>query len=253
MSLVHIFDCNNWVRNQYEKDPLALRNLLSDAHFSPDLHLYVFDGFKSRTKRQEIYPGYKGNRKPAPGVDLFFESLKLFKELLGHTKQFSIELPYTEADDVINHLVKHKQPGVKVKIYSTDRDFAALVNDEVITTQTAIKGTIAADVRLYKTLVGDSSDNVKGVSRFGEKSWPHLTEACKASWIEFLEGRQEHYPITAMSDHSLGWIDENKDLLRAYWKVVDFLPLDNVEVNAAMKMGTPNFDIIEQRLKALFL
>lgn len=253
MSMLHIVDCNNWVRNQYEVDPtgLALRNLISEGFYSPDLFIYVFDGFNSRAKRKALYPEYKAKRQK--GSDNFYETLKLFKELVTYTKQVKIEIPETEADDIIAHIVRGRKPGTRIKIHSTDRDFAALVDDEVITTQTAIPNAHPRDVRLYKVLVKDQSDNIPGIAGFGDKAWEKLTEQDKEGWIAFLEGRQEHFPIGALSNKSFEWVEPNKNLLRIWWQIVEFLPLTDELIESHMTVGTPNWPLIQAKLKELFL
>lgn len=253
MSLIHIVDCNNWVRNQYEVDPtgLALRNLFNEGFHSPDLYIYVFDGFNSRAKRKALYSAYKEGRKK--GSDNFYETLKLFKELVGYTKQFKIEIPEWEADDVIGHLVKYRTPGTRIKIYSTDRDFDALVCDEVTTNHTAMACASPLDVRLYKVLVKDKSDNIKGIAGFGDVAWLKLSPEDKESWKAFLSNKQQHFPITALSDKSLQWVTNNRELLRIWWYIVDFLPMTDDLVNAHMTMGTPNWELANAKLKELFL
>ena len=251
--MIHIFDCNNWVRVQYETDPsgLALKNLFNEAYYSPDLHIYVFDGFNSRQKRRELYSDYKVKRQK--GSDNFYETLKLFKQLVGYTKQFKIEIPEWEADDIINHLVITRPPGTKIKVYSTDRDFAPLACDDVQLTQTAIANASPQDVRLYKTLVRDQSDNIPGISKFGDKSWEALTEQDKLAWVEFLEGRATFYPLTGMSNASLKWMDTNQNLIKTFWKIVDFLPMDASLIDQHMVMGAPNLELANLKFKELFL
>lgn len=251
--MINIYDCNNWVRVQFETDPsgLALRNLFNEAYHSPEVGFYVFDGFNSRAKRRELYPDYKAQRQK--GSDNFYETLKLFKELVGYTNKFKIEIPEWEADDIIAHMVKTRKPGTRIHIWSTDKDFNPLLCDEVTSSANKISNASPVDVRLYKTLVKDQSDNIKGIAGFGDKAWDSLTDQNKQAWIEFLEGRTDLFPIEALSDKSMKWVSNNIQLLRNYWTIVDFLPMTDALISANLKIGTPNLELANAKLKELFL
>ena len=87
-----------------------------------------------------------------------------------------------EADDFIGYYVTHKKPNEKIVIVSNDRDLTQLIDDDVIVyvqsmkdfltkkNHTAITGYNYQNVVLKKVLCGDSSDNIKGIKGFGEKT-----------------------------------------------------------------------------------
>lgn len=84
---------------------------------------------------------------------------------------------------------------------------------------------------------------------FGDKSWEALTEQDKASWVEFLEGRASFYPLTGMSNASLKWMDSNSELVKIFWKIVDFLPMDSSLIDHHMLMGTPNIELANLKFR----
>jgi hypothetical protein len=251
--MIHLFDCNNWVRRQFEVDPtgLAIRNLFEDAYRSPDPHIYIFDGFNSRAKRKALYPEYKEGR--TKGSDNFYLTLNLFKELILHTNKLSLEIREWEADDIIGHIIRTRVPGSRYKIYSTDKDFAPFACDEVIVTCNAIKDTLPEDVRLYKTLVKDTTDNIPGIKKFGDGAWAKLSTQDKLQWKDFLDGKINSYPMTGLTPVSASWTALNIPLLKIWWQIVEFIPMDDSLIAQNLKAGIPNYEVANQKLKALFL
>lgn len=87
-----------------------------------------------------------------------------------------------EADDFIGYYVTHKKPNEKIVIVSNDRDLTQLIDDDVIVYVQSMKdfltkrnhkevtGIDHRNVVLKKILCGDSSDNIKGIKGFGEKT-----------------------------------------------------------------------------------
>ena len=88
----------------------------------------------------------------------------------------------TEADDFIGYYVTHKKPNEKIVICSNDRDLTQLIAEDVIVyvqslkdfltvkNYTKIEGINYQNVVLKKVLCGDTSDNIKGIKGFGEKT-----------------------------------------------------------------------------------
>lgn len=149
------------------------------------LQVFVSDGFDSRKKRREIYPEYKAKRKPAD--QSIYDGINFFKELLENapTNVLRIEIPEYEADDVIANLVEKTFAGQEVGIISTDRDLTQLRVHERVDTLKDPKCP-AKWVKLYKMLVGDSSDNIPGVKGFGEGAWESLSDDFKDRMTVYL-------------------------------------------------------------------
>ena len=88
----------------------------------------------------------------------------------------------TEADDFIGYYVTHKKPNERIVICSNDRDLTQLIAEDVIVyvqslkdflsikNYTKIEGINYQNVVLKKILCGDTSDNIKGIKGFGEKT-----------------------------------------------------------------------------------
>lgn len=252
--MVNLFDSNNYARVEFEVDPtgLPLRRLFHKAFYDLNPCLFIFDGFGAKKLRQEKYPDYKAGRKKAP--DNFYVMLGFYKELLLHTNHTVIEVPGYEADDVIATLVR-ANPNIPVTIHSTDRDFCALEEpDRVLVPNAKLKGVERQDVRLYKTLVGDPGDNIKGIKLFGEKAWGLLTFVQKARWIGAFESRTVG---TAVWGEDLGltremhkhWVAENSALLQTYWDIVGFYDVPMDLINQHSKAGVPDFPLADKKLR----
>ena len=141
---------------------------------------------KSRiTFRNDLYDGYKAQRKPTPPE--LSGQFPLIMELLTAMRIPAIELAGYEADDIIGTLaVRYAAQKKHVLIVTGDRDALQLVRDGIGVLLTK-KGI--SDLELYdeakffdryqlqplqlidlKGLMGDTSDNIPGVPGVGEKT-----------------------------------------------------------------------------------
>lgn len=159
-----------------------LRKLVVD--FSPKQVFVVWEGRGSRERREAIFPAYKAGRKqtlPFPKEDLYAQ-VDALKELLYYLGISCVEVAKFEADDIIAVLSRHFVAERKGSlIVSTDKDLWQLINayvtvwspsKEVLITESnfrEVAGIDLSDYVDYKSLIGDASDNIPGVSGIGEK------------------------------------------------------------------------------------
>ena len=257
--LLEVIDANNWVRRVYEKDTsgLPLRNLFSHAFTHPVPMIYVFDGKNGKQARRKIYPEYKAGRAPAD--DQFYVTLELFKMLVRCTNKVSICIEGWEADDVIADMVKRRTPGMKIKIHSNDGDFLQLVDhEEVMITDVnqKLKDIPREDIALYKTLVGDTSDNIKGIKTFGPMTFTSMVEqGAKPNWNKVFSTRSMGEFQAAdlhLTNSQWLWCRQNFALLLAYWDVVNFLPVPQELITANTHVGKPDMAQANAILKTVF-
>ena len=127
-------------------------------------------------RRKQIQEGYKGNRKGDKSPHENNEHIKDICNSLGIKSIFPREL---EADDIVAYICKETE-GKKV-IISVDRDFLQLINEDVtlfdpirkryFELANFEKNTGFKDVKTWftaKCLMGDKSDNVPGIPKFGK-------------------------------------------------------------------------------------
>jgi DNA polymerase-1 len=155
-----------------------LRRLLKDV--PADYAACVFDA-RGKTFREEAYPEYKANRPSMP-EDLAGQIAPL-KETVVALGWPLLEVEGVEADDVIGTLAcEAERAGMKVVISTGDKDIAQLVTAQVtlvntmsneILDEAGVLRKFGIGPKLiidYLTLVGDSVDNVPGVSKVGPKT-----------------------------------------------------------------------------------
>ena len=143
------------------------------------------------TFRHEVYKEYKGTRRPMP--EELREQVPLVKKVLSAMGIQIREQAGLEADDILGTLARRgEEEGMEVTLLSGDRDLLQIATDRVCIRipktrqgQTVIENYYAEDVlREYrvtpkafidvKALMGDSSDNVPGVPKVGEKTATQL-------------------------------------------------------------------------------
>ena len=170
----------------------ALRKMLADV--KPDRAAVIWDaGLPAR--RVELQPAYKQNRSEMPD-DLRPQEDWLQKNISLMGTQ-SLELPNTEADDLIASYARAaRKDGVDVVIATNDKDILQLVETNISiysTNKTDIKeggfalfgpaevaekwGVPAAHIADVLALTGDSSDNIPGVPGIGGKTAVQLVTA----------------------------------------------------------------------------
>ena len=159
----------------------------------PDYIAVAFD-LKAPTARHKMYEGYKANRKGMPNE--LAEQMPIVKEILEDMNITIIGKETYEADDILGTLSKKaEQEGIDVVIVSGDRDTFQLASNKVTIRIPHTKvGKTEVDyfdekaiIEKYgvkpiqlievKGLMGDTSDNIPGVSGIGEKTALELIKA----------------------------------------------------------------------------
>ena len=194
----------------------------------PDFLCVAFDR-KEKTFRHEMYEAYKGTRKPMP--EELHEQVPVMKEILNAMHITICEKPGLEADDILGTLAKKAEAdGIDVSLISGDRDLLQIATDKIKIripktkgNKTEVEDYYAKDVIAkyqvdpitfidMKALMGDSSDNIPGVPKIGEKTAAKLL-------VDYgsLDGVYEHLDeITQKSIHdSLAQNRELADLSKA--------------------------------------
>ena len=143
------------------------------------------------TFRHEVYKEYKGTRKPMPSE--LREQVPLIKKVLKSMGVQIREQAGLEADDILGTLARRgEEEGMEVTLVSGDRDLLQIATDHICIRipktkqgQTLTENYYAKDVlEKYsvtpkafidvKALMGDSSDNIPGVPKVGEKTATQL-------------------------------------------------------------------------------
>jgi DNA polymerase-1 len=128
-----------------------------------------------------MYAGYKATRKPMPTE--LASQLAPLKEILSAMNIPIVEMDGYEADDIIGTLAKRF--AVETFVVTGDKDSLQLIDDTttVLLTKKGIteivyydkamlasEGLVPSQIIDLKSLMGDSSDNIPGVTGVGEKT-----------------------------------------------------------------------------------
>ena len=159
------------------------------SEIKPDYAAVAFD-LKAPTFRHKLYDGYKAGRRPTPEELLSqFPDAKEVLKLMGLKV---LELAGYEADDIQGTVANmaYSTEDTESYILSGDRDLLQLIGDKVTVLLATNSDTLhmreAEFLEKYKVapeafvdmkaLMGDSSDNIPGVSGIGEKTAATLIE-----------------------------------------------------------------------------
>ncbi len=149
-------------------------------------HIAVAFDTSAPTFRHKLFPEYKAQREESP--EDIRTAIPIVKEEIRAFNIPVIELDGFEADDIIGTLAKKAaSKGFKVYMMTSDKDYAQLVEDNIILYKPAYMGN-AVDklgipevlkkfdienvdqVRDFLGLQGDASDNIPGIPGIGPKT-----------------------------------------------------------------------------------
>nr|WP_286276976.1 5'-3' exonuclease H3TH domain-containing protein [Naasia aerilata] len=149
-------------------------------------HLGVAFDISRASFRTRDYPEYKGTRSETPSE--FVGQVPLLQDALKAMNVPTMTKEDFEADDILATLAKRgREEGFKVLVVSGDRDTIQLVNEDVTLLYPSRQGV--TDLTRYDTekvharygiepwqypdiaaLVGETSDNLPGIDKVGEKT-----------------------------------------------------------------------------------
>jgi 5'-3' exonuclease len=209
------------------------------------------------TKRKKIYADYKINReKKARKILMPFDDLEQqdnsFNHQLGRLKKYLDLLPVNqltchgvEADDIIAYVCQNEAFDEYEKvIYSTDKDFFQLVNDDrhISIYQPMKKFYITNDVvkeqfqvtpenfPMLRALTGDKSDNIIGIQGVGNKSaiksFPLIMEEERKFPKDVIEYSRGVVKDSKKPFKSIRKVVDNPELIEANYKIIQLIEPD---------------------------
>lgn len=179
--------------------------VMRELDLVPNQLIFVVEGKNSKARRKAIYAGYKDGRgsRPPEAYDQFNRCKEELTQTFRNVGAHIVSQDGVEADDVIAYLSLNLE-GEKV-ILSNDGDLAALITDKVslyrkgkLNTENPYGPFPSQFITVYKSLVGDSSDNIKGAPGFGEKAFLDFLVWAGDSGLAAVEGvikRQELHTL----------------------------------------------------------
>lgn len=183
-----------------------------------------FDSPTCNQERQKEQSEYKANRPKCP--EGLSHQFKWIRELFTSIQMTCIEIKGYEADDIIASLCEENKDVFKeIIIVSPDKDLNQLVVHDNIKIYNPRSKIImnGADIEekfgispfhfpLYQALIGDSVDNITGISGIGPKSAVELIKNCDGDFNEFKSNKKLAKKIELVL--------QNKELIESNLKMV---------------------------------
>lgn len=175
--------------------------------------IFAGDSGRGELERTEFDNSYKATRKPLQDIN-FFKFRKLMKGILQHLGFDVIYRDGVEGDDILGTFVKQnsslcscekicvsceceKESSMRMVVFSADQDLNALLAFKQVVIYRAPNSILNRHLFIkeygfhpklfsdYKALIGDKSDNIKGVTGWGEvKAKKYII---KGNWIDILK------------------------------------------------------------------
>lgn len=176
-----------WVNSAeygYENLVNMMTAAMRDADAVPMDTILVFEGKDSKRKRTMLDPLYKSGDSRAPEQYIQFNLLKeQIKQTFRDLGAIAVSQAYVEGDDVLGYLARNSEEDLMIA--TNDNDLIVLhgKNGYGANVEVRINGEIGVNkygpfdtklVTLYKALVGDTSDKIKGVKGFGPAAWLNI-------------------------------------------------------------------------------
>lgn len=223
--------CVKYCRKEYE-----------DVEF-----IFAGDSYRHKLERTQIDPEYKAHRKSVPD-QRFNKFRNLLEDVLQHMGFSLCMNERAEGDDVIATCVHNNMPrcdcnkrcancacekslGTRIVIFSADKDLYALLSYKNVTVYRPPNiiyskndfleeyGFDPSWFPIYKALIGDKSDNIKGVMGWGEaKAKKHIIVG---DWEKLLN-----------EENKMSEFKHSMSLVKLNYKVSD-VPLVGTKINIA--------------------
>ena len=162
----------------------TIRRFIEEQNF--DKVVVFWDGNSNSSARKLIYPQYKEHRRSDFNEfkqDSFNEQKERIKQYLEEMFVRQIVIDNNEADDLIAYYCQISEDEIKT-IFSGDKDLTQLISDKVSIYSPNSKQVYKngdkikiqfhefphQNIKTYKILSGDKSDNIDGIYYLGEKT-----------------------------------------------------------------------------------
>lgn len=205
-AVAHILDRNTMQIGMYLSTMNMIRTFVDK--FKPQKIIFAMDGPQAGERRRQLYSGYKAGRRVKAKTSSIilregeeandytkYSSQSAFTFQLERTFEFlknlpvsTVIVPYCEGDDLISYLALENKDEFDCIIVSRDKDYFQLIQpgisvynwkEKVLYNESVFfeKYKILSQNYIFmKILLGDSSDEVKGVVGIGKKTFPIFEE-----------------------------------------------------------------------------
>lgn len=210
---------NSW-QHGFDNALDYLVSVMDQLGVTPMNMIAVEDGEGGKKFREALYPEYKAGRddnRPEEAYEQFNICMDKLREVFYELGMIQVKQKGMEADDVLAYLAGNLQ-GRKT-IVSTDGDMLRLIDS----TTDVMSGFNINEPKygvcpfefttVYKALVGDNGDNIKGAKGFGPKSFIELFVTFEEEGLRALE--------QLIVDRQLERLQEDVAELKVLQKIID--------------------------------
>jgi 5'-3' exonuclease len=267
LAIRNIFSNKEMIKNPNPDWNLHKHELLQSIFynirkFSPTEVILAVDD--TNCWRKKLYPLYKAHRKDKKDNDIF-PWVKFYEYLYSYVAEiketfpfYVIQVPYTEADDVIGVLSKHIT-GDKV-VVTGDSDYIQLLTNPSVKLYNPLKEKFVEDdnpnrTMMIKIIAGDVSDNIPNIKpKVGPKTAMKLIINNELETFIKDNNLQENF------DRNTKLIDWNyipdviKKKIIESWNIYELpssINIFNFFVRHRLRNQTENISITKQILKPL--
>lgn len=260
----------HWVNTHmyaYEFAVNSIKSALEQYNLTPIDMVLVVEGLSSKSQRVFINKDYKGNRgkRPRQSYDEFHKLKELLLETFKSLGAIAVTQDSVEADDVIAWIANNSK--CDLVLMSNDNDLLALAgtNEHGANITARIGGEENYNkyglfplkyVTLYKAMVGDSGDNIKGISGFGESAWKafhaefgedgmaEMVRLAKLGTLDELESDAEQHKLCKK-------IYDGRDQFINSWKLASLHPewVDTMSEPLQWSPGMVTYKGSDERLR----
>lgn len=233
----------------------AMRKIICEVQ---PTHICVFFDGEHENPRKALYKEYKSNRMDYSSMPLEetpFSQLEDIYKALKYLKISFLEITEFETDDYIASYTKLYQNQIEIVIASWDSDYFSLISDHVQIYRYRGKKSYFCDTSyihtklhiepnqyiFYKSLIGDHSDNIKGIPKIGP-----VTAAKIVTQYSSIQNLYENLSASPFERVLIGYKKKllfNESLIE--FQIIDKLPFDMKELIYFETKNTTN-DILKE-------
>ena len=180
---------NGW-QHGYENTINKMVAAMAKFQLAPKDVIMVFEGKSAKKQRMMISPTYKAKK---PGEEKPLEYYEQLQHLQDKLKQvfhdlgaLAVQQDFVEADDILAWLARNTEEDLAIS--TNDGDMLALVGFNAYEAQIRVLRDGELDINkygafdfqlipVYKSLVGDSSDKIKGCPGFGDAKFLQFVQS----------------------------------------------------------------------------
>jgi 5'-3' exonuclease len=252
----------NWNGTVIKKDTTLIYHPLSEIEgirkkleaIGHDVTMSVCFDSKSKRKEEEVAGGAEYKEGRSTLSEECFKDIDYIRERLGIAGHNTYKFEGYEADDIVNHLVRdYKDEFDYSVIYTNDKDLLINIDDKVGAMRfKPYKGYTQVDkgnyedyleeefgafipynsLGLFLATVGDKADNIKGIFKFGPKSFnPLITKVASKYDIDW-KVCGDYNKLKVVAEYCKEFLNEKQaDELEVAINLVANITLDDIEVN----------------------